>query len=282
MRAAILLFALVLVAPPAVFAASFERQNEAVKQCQQLDVDDRAAVFLKCMEDAGLHFCGKCSAFGEQFGPFCDAAYNAMERPACWYRCGEKPETRAHLLVRWQKWAVAKGWLNQIAPFGPDPEPKAADADEPPSKNYGAAHCWPEYTKWYKENHCYSGPDGHTLTRARGLRATSLMRLLHECHRSEGLRRTARPAEALSESLMEMMRDPNNRRKNGGGASGAQRDHGGAGARRPQWRLVFSFLEIIADGRVAIAHRGPRDVVGWSMVASRRGGRSNAPDAPRV
>jgi len=29
-----------------------------------------------------------------------------------------------------------------------------------------------------------------------------------------------------------------------------------------------SFLEIIADGRAALAHRRPRDVAGWSMVAS--------------
>ena len=31
---------------------------------------------------------------------------------------------------------------------------------------------------------------------------------------------------------------------------------------------------------VAIAHRGPRDVAGWSMVACRRGGRSNARPMP--
>jgi hypothetical protein len=34
---------------------------------------------------------------------------------------------------------------------------------------------------------------------------------------------------------------------------------------------AFFFLEKIADGRVAIAHRGPGDVAGWSMVAMRRG-----------
>jgi hypothetical protein len=41
-----------------------------------------------------------------------------------------------------------------------------------------------------------------------------------------------------------------------------------------------SFLEIIAEGRITIAHRGPRDVAGWSMVASRRGGQSNARPMP--
>ena len=41
---------------------------------------------------------------------------------------------------------------------------------------------------------------------------------------------------------------------------------------------------LLADSiRAAISHRSPRDVAGWSMVASRRGGRSNArPMALRI
>src|SRR5262249_26176565 len=31
-------------------------------------------------------------------------------------------------------------------------------------------------------------------------------------------------------------------------------------------QIAFGFLEIIADRQVAIRHRGPRDVAGWSMV----------------
>src|SRR6516164_426358 len=45
-------------------------------------------------------------------------------------------------------------------------------------------------------------------------------------------------------------------------------------------QIAFGFLEIIADGRIAIAHRRPRDVPGWSRVASRRGGRCNARPIP--
>jgi hypothetical protein len=39
-------------------------------------------------------------------------------------------------------------------------------------------------------------------------------------------------------------------------------------------------LEKIADGAARFFSRGPRDVTGWSVVASRRGGRSNARPTP--
>jgi hypothetical protein len=63
--------------------------------------------------------------------------------------------------------------------------------------------------------------------------------------------------------------------------------HGAAERKRsfafPDRTIAFGFLEIIANGRIAIAHRGPRGVAAWSIVG-RFGGwsswhRSTAPDA---
>src|SRR5262249_28439543 len=58
--------------------------------------------------------------------------------------------------------------------------------------------------------------------------------------------------------------------------------------RAAAWPDRFSFFgKKIADGRVAITHRGPRDVARWSMVASVEvvgAARADAPahlDAPR-
>jgi hypothetical protein len=60
----ILLFALVLAAPP-VLGASYERQSDAIKQCQQADLDDRPTVFFKCMQDAGWNY-GACPEPGSK------------------------------------------------------------------------------------------------------------------------------------------------------------------------------------------------------------------------
>jgi hypothetical protein len=178
-RTAILLFALALVAPPATFAASYEQQSDAIKQCQQIDVNDWPTVFHKCIRDKGWLFCSECQQFGYMLGGECVAAWGAADRPACWYRDGEKPiSLTAPLMARWMKWVKNRGWEKQDAPFYPyDAE---IDQTKPyrvheqrgyrdwmkePLKASCAGSDWPEYCEWYTQNHCYPGPDGKTVCR---------------------------------------------------------------------------------------------------------------------
>src|SRR5499427_2478232 len=73
-------------APRVRLAANYDRQNEAIKVCQQADPDDHPSVFYTCMWNAGWEFCGKCEQFGTMMGGTCANVADAMERPACWYR----------------------------------------------------------------------------------------------------------------------------------------------------------------------------------------------------
>src|SRR5262245_58348056 len=110
MRSAILLFALALVAPPATFAASYERQSEAIKQRQQLDAKDDGLFFFDCMKSRGFVFCKDCQQFGYMLGGVCVNRPEGADRPACWYPKGEKPISLTRdVLARWEAWVKNHG-----------------------------------------------------------------------------------------------------------------------------------------------------------------------------
>jgi hypothetical protein len=133
MRTAIVLFALALVAPPVTFSASYERQNEAVKQCMEADVDDHASVYLGCMEKAGFKFCSDCPQYGStMLGGKCGLMKDGPDHPACWYRAGEKPETYSVAMARWIYWIKQQGLQRQQAPYGPDVDPPHEARVAPP------------------------------------------------------------------------------------------------------------------------------------------------------
>src|SRR5262245_4393722 len=115
-----LILLLALLATPAL-AAGYEQQSDAIKVCQQADPDDHPSVFYTCMKNAGWEFCGKCQQFGITMGGECASSADAMDRPACWYRNGEKPQnTSAALIARWRDWIKNRGWeKQQKAPFYP-------------------------------------------------------------------------------------------------------------------------------------------------------------------
>ena len=115
-----LILILLALASSQAFAASYERQSEAIKVCQQADPDDHPSVFYTCMWNAGWEFCGKCEQFGTMMGGTCANVADAMERPACWYRMGEQPQNvAATLRAQWKRWIENRGWEKQSAPYGP-------------------------------------------------------------------------------------------------------------------------------------------------------------------
>jgi hypothetical protein len=60
-RTATLVLCFVLFSP-ACFAVSYERQSEAIKICQQRDINNDAYGYLRCMNDAGWKFCKYCAS----------------------------------------------------------------------------------------------------------------------------------------------------------------------------------------------------------------------------
>ena len=114
----LILFLLALASSQA-FGASYERQNEAIKQCMAADPDDHARVYLDCMHKAGMQFCSNCPAFGVLLGRDCSMEINGIDFPACWYVDGQRPETSKTVMARWRRWVTERGWLKQSAPYGP-------------------------------------------------------------------------------------------------------------------------------------------------------------------
>jgi len=107
-------------APRVRLAANYDRQNEAIKQCMAAtDPDNHATAYFDCMEKKGMHFCPNCPSFGVLMGEYCWADLHGVDRPACWYVMGQKPETATQIMERWKHWIKDRGWEKQSAPYGP-------------------------------------------------------------------------------------------------------------------------------------------------------------------